>query len=244
MFFLEFGVRLVFWVSKLWVSDSSKAVSVVSKDLQEVLQSNFDELPSSLKHLSKIVISEEFTNSVIRVSQALTDGILRGYAIENKSEIEEVGGLNFVDKVMDRMMGTVGTGFDQQKFHFFYIHVKKPIETQIVVQEFLKSREELSWENFFDSSKVHPPFIEPTRLVFKSTNLLGISGESCGNSIRAEYLFWSGDCISALSVGLWGTVGRNGFANAEGGSNGRTILDCSCLLLMGTFPRFFGLMAL
>ncbi|KAF3665453.1 putative agamous-like MADS-box protein AGL92-like [Capsicum annuum] len=104
MFFLEFGVRLVFWVSKLWVSDSSKVVSVVSKDLQEVLQSNFDELPRSLKHLSKITRSEEFTNSVVRVSQALTDGILRGYGIENKSEIEEVGGLNFVDKVMDRMM--------------------------------------------------------------------------------------------------------------------------------------------
>ncbi|KAM3248763.1 hypothetical protein P3L10_010532 [Capsicum annuum] len=134
MFFLEFGVRLVFWVSKLWVSDSSKAVSVVSKDLQEVLQSNFDELPRSLKHLSKITRSEEFTNSVVRVSQALIDGILRGYGIENKSEIEEVGGLNFVDKVMDRMMGTVGTRFDQQKFRFFYIHVKKPIETQIVVQ--------------------------------------------------------------------------------------------------------------
>ncbi|PHT50992.1 Protein PHLOEM PROTEIN 2-LIKE A10 [Capsicum baccatum] len=93
------------------VSDSSEAVSVVSKDLKEFLQSDSEELPRSLKQLSKLARSEEFTNSVVRVSQALTVGILRGYGSENKGEIEEVGGSSFVDKVMDRMMSTVGTGF-------------------------------------------------------------------------------------------------------------------------------------
>ncbi|KAF3657084.1 Protein PHLOEM PROTEIN 2-LIKE A10 [Capsicum annuum] len=93
------------------VSDSSEAVSVVSKDLKEFLQSDSEELPRSLKQLAKLARSEEFTNSVVRVSQALTVGILRGYGSENKGEIEEVGGSSFVDKVMDRMMSTVGTGF-------------------------------------------------------------------------------------------------------------------------------------
>ncbi|KAH0694268.1 protein PHLOEM PROTEIN 2-LIKE A10 [Solanum tuberosum] len=93
------------------VSDSSEAVSVVSKDLKEFLQSDSDELPRSLRQLSKIARSEEFTNSVVKVSQALTVGILRGYGGESKGEIEEVGSSSIVDKVMDRMMSTVGTGF-------------------------------------------------------------------------------------------------------------------------------------
>ncbi|WMV27288.1 hypothetical protein MTR67_020673 [Solanum verrucosum] len=93
------------------VSDSSEAVSVVSKDLKEFLQSDSDELPRSLRQLSKIARSEEFTNSVVKVSQALTVGILWGYGGESKREIEEVGSSSIVDKVMDRMMSTVGTGF-------------------------------------------------------------------------------------------------------------------------------------
>ncbi|KAG5612946.1 hypothetical protein H5410_024227 [Solanum commersonii] len=93
------------------VSDSSEAVSVVSKDLKEFLQSDSDELPRSLRQLSKITRSEEFTNSVVKVSQALTVGILRGYGGESKGEIEEVSSSSIVDKVMDRMMSTVGTGF-------------------------------------------------------------------------------------------------------------------------------------
>lgn len=93
------------------VSDSSEAVSVVSKDLKEFLQSDSDELPRSLRQLSKIARSEEFTNSVVKVSQALTVGILRGYGGESKGEIEEMGSSSIVDKVMDRMMSTVGTGF-------------------------------------------------------------------------------------------------------------------------------------
>ncbi|PHT81288.1 hypothetical protein T459_14303 [Capsicum annuum] len=70
-----------------------------------------DELPRSLKQLSKIVRSEEFTNSVVRVSQDLIARISRGYESENRSKIEEVGGSSFIDKVMDRMMSTVWNGF-------------------------------------------------------------------------------------------------------------------------------------
>ncbi|PHT58819.1 Protein PHLOEM PROTEIN 2-LIKE A10 [Capsicum baccatum] len=91
------------------VSDSSEVVSVVSKDLKEFLQSDSDELPRSLKQLPKIARYEEFSNSMVRVSLALTVGILRGYGSEKKSEIEEVGASNFID--MDRMMSTVGTRF-------------------------------------------------------------------------------------------------------------------------------------
>ncbi|KAL5074654.1 hypothetical protein RYX36_013638 [Vicia faba] len=95
------------------VSNSAETVSIVSNDLNRFLTSESDEIPNSLKQLSKIAASNEFSIMVSRVSQSLTQGILVGYSNCNKnSEIGvDYSNLSVSDKVMERLFSNAGTGF-------------------------------------------------------------------------------------------------------------------------------------
>ncbi|XP_061372020.1 protein PHLOEM PROTEIN 2-LIKE A10-like isoform X2 [Gastrolobium bilobum] len=96
------------------VSNSADTVSLLSKDLNQFLTSDSDQIPNSLKQLSKIATSNEFSSSLARVSESLTLGILLGHksqvSNDNPSEIS-VDSSSFSDKVLDRLFSQAGTGF-------------------------------------------------------------------------------------------------------------------------------------
>lgn len=95
------------------VSDSSEAVGVVSRDLKEFLQSDSDQVPNSLRQLSKIARSKEYSESIARVTEAMAFGISRGYQRSMKGSERQQGSPNstFSDRAMEKMMSKAGTGF-------------------------------------------------------------------------------------------------------------------------------------
>lgn len=90
------------------LGDSSETIGVVSKDLKEFIKSDSDEIPNSLRQLSKIMRSDEVSESIVHVTRAFTVGILRGYRVGARKGDP---GNSFPDRALDKLFSPAGSGF-------------------------------------------------------------------------------------------------------------------------------------
>ncbi|KGN48630.1 protein PHLOEM PROTEIN 2-LIKE A10 [Cucumis sativus] len=97
-------------------SDSADCVATLSKDLKEFLHSDSDEIPQSLKQISKLARSDEISDSLTRLSKAITLGVLRGYdqysrGGDKEKENENEKSSDFTDRIMEKLCSESGCGF-------------------------------------------------------------------------------------------------------------------------------------
>ncbi|CAH9089892.1 unnamed protein product [Cuscuta epithymum] len=92
-------------------SNSANTISILSKDLNEFIQSDSDQVPPSIRQISKIVKSEEVSESLVRITASVTAGVLQG--------CQNTAGTGFltsdsgfgVDRVLDKLFTDAGSGF-------------------------------------------------------------------------------------------------------------------------------------
>lgn len=97
----------------------AETIELVSDDLNRFLRSKDDEIPTSLKQLAKIAWSDEFTGSIMRASEALTVGVVRGIDSASRPEgtvgycssESRIASPSFSDRFLDKFFSQAGTGF-------------------------------------------------------------------------------------------------------------------------------------
>lgn len=91
------------------VSSSAETVALLTSDLNSFLRSDSDEVPASLKQLSKLARSDEFAASISKASEALASGIVRGIGSGPANSAPSTSNLS--DRVVDKVFSPSGTGF-------------------------------------------------------------------------------------------------------------------------------------
>lgn len=92
------------------VSESADTIGIVTKDVKNFLQSDSDQVPNSLNQIAKLSRSEQFSDSLVSVTRAVTVGIVNGYQSMSQAD-ENQSDSNVADKVFDKLFTPAGSGF-------------------------------------------------------------------------------------------------------------------------------------
>ncbi|XP_074345038.1 protein PHLOEM PROTEIN 2-LIKE A10-like [Apium graveolens] len=96
------------------VADFAEAIGIVSKDFTEFVKSDSDQVPNTLRQISKLTMSQEFTAPVTGITRAIAVGILRGYRSEQAKNVDNSvgsGNSTLADQVFDKLFSKAGSGF-------------------------------------------------------------------------------------------------------------------------------------
>ncbi|KAJ3674053.1 hypothetical protein LUZ60_006045 [Juncus effusus] len=100
------------------MATSADSIVLISSDLNHFLLSDSDEVPKSLRQISKISASKEFLTSLSKATEALTKGVIKGVTTTITASTSSAAGVladpkskPFVDQLIDKIMTTSGTGF-------------------------------------------------------------------------------------------------------------------------------------
>ncbi|XP_047315272.1 protein PHLOEM PROTEIN 2-LIKE A10-like [Impatiens glandulifera] len=92
------------------VANTAETIGVVSRDFKEFVLSDSDFIPTSFRQITKIARSDEVSDSVVRITRALTLGIVKGYRSEiRRGDIKP--GSAFSDRIFDKLFSAAGSGF-------------------------------------------------------------------------------------------------------------------------------------
>nr|GMC97098.1 protein PHLOEM PROTEIN 2-LIKE A10-like [Ipomoea batatas] len=86
------------------VSDSTDTIAILSKDFKDFIHSDSDQIPTSLRQISKIAKSDEVSESLVKITAAITTGILQTYP-------HKTGDSGCIDRVLDKLFTDSGSGF-------------------------------------------------------------------------------------------------------------------------------------
>ncbi|CAH9069190.1 unnamed protein product, partial [Cuscuta europaea] len=92
-------------------SNSANSISILSKDLNEFIQSDSDQVPPSIRQISKIAKSDEVSESLVRITASVTTGVLQGCQNTTGTTFLATASGFGVDRVLDKLFTDAGSGF-------------------------------------------------------------------------------------------------------------------------------------
>lgn len=229
--FGKIGRNLKLFQSLASMIELVSTIMIVSRDLKEFINYDFDEISKSLTHLSKLARTKEFSDLVAHVCQSMTVDILRDYKVENSTKkIQGLSSSTSLDRMSDKVMSSAptrklivfgilndysGYSYNTRLKHCFvhWLKHRDPnalnYSSPVLLINSSITNEELDASALTISSKKKPLKNKSVGSVFSSFELLGKVEESINkdDSSKKEYenveIIFTGEFVFKIENKIW-----------------------------------------